>query len=236
MNAESAAWSIAWWEIVLGGVCTLVIFSFLIRENPYYRFFEHLYIGIAAGIGTMAAVKSFIWPKVLKPLLGYDVATYHGYIVGEPYDRRLLFYLLPMAFGMLYYGILSRKHAWLAQLVIGFSLGITGGNAFRGVINEMMPQVWDSFRPIYVPGSTLESISNIVFLITLLSSMSYFFLTFKRKPNGIAEKSAATGRWMMMGCFGAFFGATIMARMALLVERLQFLLTDWWKAITLPFS
>jgi hypothetical protein len=33
---------------------------------------------------------------------------------------------------------------------------------------------------------------------------------------------------MLMGCFGAFFGSTIMARMALLVERLDFLIHDWF--------
>ncbi len=30
-----------------------------------------------------------------------------------------------------------------------------------------------------------------------------------------------------MVCFGAFFGSTVMARMALLVERVGFLLIDW---------
>ena len=35
----------------------------------------------------------------------------------------------------------------------------------------------------------------------------------------------------MMVCFGAFFGSTMMARMALLVERLDFLASDWVSAI-----
>ena len=35
-----------------------------------------------------------------------------------------------------------------------------------------------------------------------------------------------------MVCFGAFFGSTVMARMALLVERLQFLLIDWRGALS----
>jgi hypothetical protein len=36
----------------------------------------------------------------------------------------------------------------------------------------------------------------------------------------------------MMIVFGAFFGSTVMARMALLVERVQFLLQDWVAALT----
>jgi len=58
--------------------------------------------------------------------------------------------------------------------------------------------------------------------------MFYFFFTFRRKPGGVVQKISTTGRWMMMGCFGAFFGTTIMARMALLVERLRFFIDDWF--------
>jgi hypothetical protein len=141
-----------------------------------------------------------------------------------------------MAFGLLYYAILSRKHNWLAQLVIGFMLGIGGGLAFKGTLNELLPQLTDSFRPLYVPGADLvTNLSNVVFIFVLVSVMSYFFFTFKRRPGGAAEMSAATGRWMMMGCFGAFFGATIMARMALLVERLEFLIYEWLPSIKMIF-
>jgi hypothetical protein len=34
-----------------------------------------------------------------------------------------------------------------------------------------------------------------------------------------------------MVCFGAFFGSTIMARLALLIERLQFLVSSWYPEI-----
>ncbi len=39
-----------------------------------------------------------------------------------------------------------------------------------------------------------------------------------------------------MVSFGAFFGATVMARMALLVERLQFLVEDFAPAIGSSFA
>jgi hypothetical protein len=38
---------------------------------------------------------------------------------------------------------------------------------------------------------------------------------------------AGWGRWLMMVAFGAMFGSTVMARMSLLVARLQFLLDKW---------
>lgn len=220
--------STEWWVVFWGGVSTLAIFSFLYRENPFYRVFEHLFIGLATGITSMIVIKTFLWPQVLSPMLGYNRIQFPDGTYAEPYNSLYLLYLLPMAFGSLYYFILSARLSWLAQLVIGFSLGVGGGFAFKATFNEMIPQLDDSFRPLYVPGDNWATFNNCVFTFTLLAAMSYFFFTFRRRPGGVAERSAVLGRMMMMGCFGAFFGATIMARMALLVERLEFLINEWW--------
>ena len=217
-----------WWQVFLGGICTFAIFSFLYRENPIYRFFEHLFIGIATAYGLVATVREYLWPRVLQPLLGMDRVIFPDGTYATPYNMNNLWFLFPMAFGCLYYFILSRRYSWLAQLVIGFSFGVSAGLAFKGLFVELMPQLFDSFRPLYVPGDWAETFANCVFLFTLLSAMSYFFFTFRRGSGGLIERSSAAGRWMLMGCFGAFFGSTIMARMALLVERLEFIVNRWW--------
>ncbi|MCC6953176.1 MAG: hypothetical protein IT290_03570 [Deltaproteobacteria bacterium] len=231
MTPTPEPFDLIWWQVFIAGIATLAAYSFLIRENPVYRIFEHFYIGIAAAITTMAAVKAFLWPKVIKPMFGLDITMYPDGTPITPYDPTVLWYIFPLSFGMLYYFILSPRRAWLAQIVIGFSLGASAGYAFKGIFNEMLPQIYDSFRPVYVEGSPGKSISNIIFLITLLASMSCFFLTFRQRPGGAGEKFSRLGRWLLMGCFGSFFGATIMARMALLVERLQFLIDSWWPAL-----
>lgn len=219
-----------------GGIATLAIYSFLIRENSFYRLFEHVFIGIAAGFVPVLAFTNFLWPKVIEPMLGLGISYYPDGTSSEPYNYGYLLFLVPMAFGMLYYTLYSKRYAWLAKLVIGFSLGYSGGLAFKGFFAEMMPQLVGSFRPLVVfhddfwtsLGSTFE---NWIFLLTLLSVMYYFFFTFRfaRQSGGTVT---LTGRWLMMICFGAFFGSTVMARMALLVERLQFLIIDWWSALT----
>ena len=220
--------SLGWWEVFLGGICTLAIYSFLVKENSVYRFFEHNYIGIATGITVVYGFERFLWPKIFKPILGFDISYFPDGTVAEPYNKLYLLYLIPMAVGLLYYFILSKRYAWLAQIAIGVSLGVGGGLAFKGFFNQFMPQLYDSFRPLYSEAGAAAWIGNVVFFAVLLSSMFYFFFTFKRKSGGVIEKFSTTGRWMMMGCFGAFFGTTIMARMALLVERLQFFISDWF--------
>ena len=226
------AWHVA--TVLVGGIGTLAIFSFLIKENPFFRVFEHVFIGIAAGFGLVLGIKNFLWPKVLVPMLGLDIVTYPDGSLSHAYDPRLLLYLLPLVFGLFYYFLYSRRYAWLAKLVIGFSLGMSGGLAFKGFFNQIMPQVVSSFRPLAVfeegvlaVGASLE---NAFFIFTLLAVMYYFFFSF-RHGNRAADGIALSGRWLLMVCFGAFFGSTVMARTALLVERVQFLLVDWYGAL-----
>ena len=225
------------WElstILIGGVATLAIYSFLIKENPFYRFFEHLFIGIAAGYFPVIVFKNFLWPKVLMPMLGYSTIVFPDGTTSEPYNYGYLLFLLPMAFGLFYYALYFKRFAWLAKLVIGFALGYAGGLAFKGFFAEMVPQLTGSFKPLLVMNEGIIDFwltaQNWFFLVTLLSVMYYFFFTF-RVVSESGKGISLSGRWLMMVCFGAFFGSTVMARLALLVERLQFLIIDWSDAL-----
>lgn len=221
--------------ILTGGLASLAIFSILIRENGFYRFFEHLFIGISAGIGLIVAIKNFFWPRVFVPLLGLNIVRYPDGTYSSQYNSLLLLYIVPMLFGLLYYFIYSKNYSWLAKLVIGFSLGLGGGAAFQGFFNGIMPQLVGSFKPllIFSTGGSLQigaSLSNVLFVFTLLAVMYYFFFSL-HSGSKVLQRFSLCGRWLMMVSFGAFFGSTIMARMALLVERLQFLINEWIPAL-----
>lgn len=223
---------LAWWEIFIAGICTLAIYSFLVRENPAYRIFEHFFIGIAAGWGIVKGFTNFLWPKIFTPMFAIGKIPFPDGTVVEPHEPMYFLYLIPMSFGLLYYCIYSKRLRWLAQLVIGFQFGAAGGLAFKGTFTELLPQVFDSFKPLYVPGEVMATFNNWFFLFTLVCVLSYFFFTFRRtSSSGVLNATSVSGRWLMMGCFGAFFGATIMARMALLVERLDFLINTWGPAL-----
>lgn len=236
MNSD--LWTSA--TILIGGIATLGIFSFLIKENPFYRFFEHLFIGIAAGFLPILTIRDFLWPKILLPMLGYNISTYpDGTPTGE-YNSSYLLFLFPMAVGLLYYFIYSKKYGWLAKIAIGIALGVSAGLSFKGFFAEMMPQFASSFKPLIVlEGGSFDvwsSVNNIIFVFTLLAVMYYFFFTFRRRT-AAGHAFAGSGRWLMMVCFGAFFGSTVMARLALLVERIEFvLITCTDQIVSLFFS
>lgn len=69
---------------------------------------------------------------------------------------------------------------------------------------------------------------NWVFVVTLVSVMTYFFFSFRREPRAVTGVRRL-GRWLLMLGFGAFFGNTVMSRMSFLLDRLMFLVDDWIK-------
>ena len=54
----------------IAAILTLAVFSFLYRENPFYRFAEHLFVGIANGVavGIVVGIIAYFWKGI--PILG----------------------------------------------------------------------------------------------------------------------------------------------------------------------
>lgn len=196
----------------VAALSTLAILSVVYRENPLYRLFEHLFIGVSTGFGVYIA-----WRDVLA----------HNW--WEPLTQGQWFWVLPPLVALLFYTVYIPKYAWLSRLVITGMLGLGAGLAFRGFATQVFPQVTASFLPVIWGRNEVtwtQALNNLVFLVTLISVMAYFFFSFRHdKP--LVHGTARLGRWLLMIAFGATFGSTVMARFSLLIDRLDFLLVDW---------
>jgi len=69
----------------IAALATLAIFSFLYKDNPFYKFAEHLLVGISVGYFVVVAWVNTVVPKLIQPLF---------------YDGKLL-YLIPGLLGLL---------------------------------------------------------------------------------------------------------------------------------------
>jgi hypothetical protein len=201
-----------------GVICTLAIFSLLYKENPVYRFFEHLFIGVATGY-TLAQT----WTDILKPKLWVG-------LVGDPAagDAGGRWWMAVAAMiGLMYYAIYFRRFSWMSRLLIGIMMGFGAGLAFQGFATNYGPQVAAAFTPL-LPGGQADLtlpklLNNWVMFFTLVAVMTYFFFAFEQQ-NKAVQNTAKVGRWLLMISFGAIFGQTVMARMALAAGRLGFLI------------
>ncbi len=71
-----------------------------------------------------------------------------------------------------------------------------------------------------------EVINNVIFLVTLLSILTYFLFSFEQKGKLITGFTRL-GRYLLMVGFGAIFGSTVMTRFALLIDRMSFVLIEF---------
>jgi len=206
--------------IWVGALATIALYSVLYRENPLYRFAEHLFLGLATGLGLYMT-----WKTVLYPMWWQELSQGRW-----PW-------IFALVAGLMYYTIYSKRLAWMSRLVMMTMMGLGAGLAFRAFFGTFMPQIGASFKPLIVvqsaagggtdvAGSVFASFTNILFLVTLLCVMTYFFFSFEHKRAGV-RRAAALGRWLMMIAFGAMFGSTVMARMSLFIGRLDFLFREW---------
>ena len=194
-------------QIILQGIAaflTLCIFSFLYKDNPFYKFAERLVAGVATGYWTMLLFYTNFTDKVLTPIF-----------VNAQYV-----YIIPTFLGVLMWMRFSKKFSWLSRYSIAFYIGISSGVAIPvSLYTYLFKQLEATIRtPI-----TMNIVGLNMFLIVLcvLSALIYFFFSTAHK--GIFGAASRLGIYVIMIGFGAGFGLTVMGRVALLVQRIIFL-------------
>lgn len=197
--------------IWVGVVCTLAMYSILYRENKLYRFFEHIYIGIAMGYGLAVTYTNVVKPRWIVPTF---------------VDGRW-WWMGALLVASMYFFIYSKKYNWVSRMIILTMFGITAGLGLKGFIIGNMPQVLGSFKTVTQTTSPYLVFNGIVFLVVILSVLTYFFFSVEHSKHPTVRRSANFGRWFIMVYLGAIFGTTVMGRMSLFIQRLMFLLEDF---------
>jgi len=190
---------------LIGASFTLMVLSLMYRESILYRFAEHTAIGFILGITLYVGCET-LRTKGVAPIVAGD------YI-----------YIFPFIIGFLLFARLSKKYYWVARWPTAIIAGIGSGLALRGAVFAMfIDQIVATAKPL-VAADPLTSLNNIVLLIALLGTLSYFFFTFKHTgPLGI---SAKIGRYAMMIFFGASLGAAVLSNTTFVIGAIDFLVS-----------
>ncbi len=187
----------------VAGLLTLVIFSFLYRDNPVYRTIEHVYVGISAGYYIAVMWHNVLVPNLLMPLLQDG----HWVLV------------VPAALSLLLFTRFLPRGGWLARWPIAIYVGVYAAiNLQQYVQGDILPQAQATIVP-------LKTFGNVVIVAGTLTTLSYFF--FSREHRGALGVSARIGIWFLMISFGAAFGTTVMSRMSLVIARAYFVIHEW---------
>jgi hypothetical protein len=210
----------------VAALLTLCIFSFLYRDNPLYKFAEHLFVGVSAGYYIVLNYWTVIDVNLIAPLR----AAFGGHLAGGPLsfqqgDYRALL-VIPGLLGLLLLTRLVRRIDWISRWSLAVIIGVYAGLKTTGFAQgDLVAQVQASLTPLWVAGDPWASFNAILFTAGLLTSLLYFF--YSREHRGALGWSSKAGICFLMVSFGAGYGYTVMSRVSLLIGRFQFLFEDW---------
>jgi len=236
-------------KLTAGVISTIGLYSVLYRENKFYRLFEHIFLGLAVGWGIVA-----LWTETLKSswwdaMVGSSPDPGAAAASAQPgYWAWIL--LLPI--GLMGYFVFNKKHNWLSRIPIGIILGLWSGQQVQVWFRRYGPNISASMKPL-LPTTTSsfgkpdltgltpaqvaninaqvypsQALTNLIFVFTIVSVLSYFFFSFEVK-NKVLKFFTTSGRWLLMIGFGAIFGSTVMMRFTLLIDRMYFIWIEWLK-------
>ena len=217
--------------VVLAAGLTLVMYSFLYRDNPLFKVAENLYVGVALGYGAILTWKLSLKPEIVSPLI-LDPPHWHAFWF--ELGRRIV----PIILGLLLLTRLSRKYAWLSRysytLMVGWGAGIGIPIAAHSYILQQLQAAVRPLNAAAPPGSSLWqsgllTLGALAILVGTVTVLFYFFFSVEHK--GVSGAVSRVGIWFLMISFGASFGYTVMGRVSLLIGRVQFLIYEWLQVV-----
>lgn len=212
----------------VAGFLTLAIFSFLYKDNPFYRLAEHIFAGLSAGYYLGLIWQSVIIQQLADPISQHWVAMFSGENSGM-HTMQVVFLVVAGLLGVMIFARLFPKMSWVSRYPLAFVMGNTAGIYLTSELHgRLIAQVASTFVDLSGPVDMI--ILNSIIVVGVLSTLIYFY--FSKEHTGALGATARVGIWFIMIAFGAHFGYTVMGRISLLIGRIQFIFIDWFKVVS----
>lgn len=196
---------------------TILIFSYLLGDNPLFRIGTFIFVGVAAGYVAAVAMWQVIYPRLVYPLL-----------TGTLMEKALL------AFPLLLSGLLLMK-IWprlsflgtpAVAYIAGVSAAVTVGGAVIGTLFPQTIAAMDSYN-LSKYASPLEGLWSGTFILAgTVTSLAYFHFNARSRPDGSVRRFSAleglawVGRIFIAITLGTLFAGVILASLTAFIERI----------------
>src|SRR3990172_7459930 len=155
---------------LIAGALTLMMYSFLYKDNIFYKFGEHLYVGISVGY-----LVNLEWWNVLYP----------QFVVPAIFEAKYIL-IIPTILGTMMLTRFIRQVSWLSRTPIAFYIGVSSGLAIPAVLQaNLVDQIYSTIIPLWVMGeSGLDiwgTVSIWLIFVGVLSVLFYFYFSVEHK-------------------------------------------------------
>lgn len=228
-------------QSAVAALLTVMVFSYLIGDNPLFKLAMHLLIGVAGGYAGAIAIHSVLVPGLIDPLVE---AGLPGIADAELLVTVIFPWILVLILFLKVSQSTARYGTFSMALLVGVGAAVVVGGAISGtLIPQTRAAMASSLNPSLVSPQTGESgLERMIGVgITLLGTLTTLF--YFRFSTLIAEGEAplavisgiavpgplsilnAIGKSFIAITFGAMYAGVLAAALIVLAERLQFLFT-----------
>ena len=197
-------------QIWLAALFTIWVYSIAFRDNVFFKFAEHTFVGAAAG-------HSIVY--------GVDNVRRYGW---DPLMKGAWLYAVVFLLGIILYARYNKKYFWLSRFPLAIMVGIGIGLSMRATVTaEFIAQIQSTAAMKVLGVDAWTGFSNLLFIIIVLTVVYFFIFTFPGMHKGSLGIVSKIARYGMMAAFGYSFANTVLSRFNMIFGRLDFLLSEW---------
>jgi hypothetical protein len=205
---------------LVGLILTLMVFSYLIGDNPLFRIAVYLFIGVASGYAA-----TVVWHYVLFPKLSQALDTLNPFAI------------IPLILGLSLLTKLFPRISWVGSFAMAVLVGVAAAAAVGGaLIGTLLPQAqaaidgFDFRSAGSGPNALIQLVEGGVMLLGTVFTLASFHFSAGRAADGAAKRNriiegiAWVGRIFIAITFGALFAGVYVSALTAMIERLSFIL------------
>ncbi len=209
------------WTLV-GFVVTLLVFSYILGDNPLFRIAAYIFVGVSAAYAALLVLYQVLLPRLVQPLLQ---GTY--------------IMLIPLLLGVLLIAKLFPRISKVGSLSMGYLVGAAAGVAVGGallttIVGQMQGAINEfALKTTTGAGATssmLQLVEAVFLLLGTVSTLAYFQFGARKRADQAPRRHPAIDALAQIGqvfiaiTLGALFAGVFSAALAALIERLDFII------------
>lgn len=195
-----------------GFILTLMVFSYVLRDNFLYRVAVYVFVGLAAGYIAILTVESVLLPWIRATLLSRELP-------------KLGLGLIPVLLSLLLLLKSTSRLGKTGNYAIAFLVGVGTAVALVGAITgTLLPLV--NATATTVRGGMVE---GVVMFVGVACSLIYFQYIARRRSGSRIERGpvalalGSVGQGFIVVTLGAVYGAAIITSLTIFTERIAFI-------------
>ena len=210
---------------LLSFLFTILIFSYLLGDNPLFRIAVYIFVGVSSGYLAALAWWQVIVPRLIYPLV-------YGSVLEKAFTA------IPLLGAVLILMKISPRLAGLARIAMAFLVGAGAAVIIAGALSgTLLPQIAATINAFDLSAASARNISvvEVVFngafiLAGTVFTLIYFHFGASTKADGsirrlkLIEISALVGRIFIGITLGMIFAGVYAAALTALIERISSLI------------